>query len=819
MDELANTEGYVAEKRLAKTSESLLVDPSQLSREERALQRAIMKFSEMEFLRKNKASQDVRKSQSTTKSSSRRKAGELKKKAINRHKAGSTSHKHKFEDFKPIVLRARTRLQALSPELSKRPTIPNQRRTSSGQRHRRRHAYSRRRKSLSSGGVKSKRRPVRVAPSGEERRNGGGGGASGRAAPSPRRRRKQRSWSGCFLFSDRGRKCRRAKYGKATSGPRLPPSEQSPTAGGRSFTVPDQIRARLALFESPRVEINRLSAELASGSVSSSLKNLCTPTSSESQSVSGHVDDDAMSTCSNSQGDFNRHNIPPEVRRLNVCKETGETILHKAARMGYVDIVLWCCRTQYVDVNARDYAGFSALHETCISESVETARCLLEHGADVNVASRLDGVRPLHDAIERDHFGLVRLFLSWGADPTLSTYSGRTALKIARTRQMRDFLMAYFVDLNGAFHMDKESTWEIPFDSQAGVTMSEYPYSDIFAGLPEDADPEESREIVFDMSDNGFIPCYCLALEKGTRPHNYVLLADLLTKLGTNEVDFRKRHRGITIEKRCLSELDGPDVYQIRRLYRPYSHVALIRYDEKVKVLLDVETVKFGRFDDDISPSGDVVQRGASHRIGGHVIGRGPCNDKRQKQARSKVNSAGARTSPPTNGRAALKSPSWTCSRRNGGSVLTAGNGESERGGVRSAGSVGRRSRPEMMISLISGKTVLSPGVMTPVRRHYDDDVTRSVRGSESVAAPIFVITPEITVTRPDQNEALICLLPDASCQSGSGGLTAVAGVTAVSDLTGDQCVADPEGGCGLKITKVCSLSESAAKRAFGPDL
>ena len=44
-------------------------------------------------------------------------------------------------------------------------------------------------------------------------------------------------------------------------------------------------------------------------------------------------------------------------------------------------------------MNARDHAGFAALHETCVSESVEVARCLLEHGAEVNVASRLDGVR------------------------------------------------------------------------------------------------------------------------------------------------------------------------------------------------------------------------------------------------------------------------------------------------------------------------------------------------------------------------------------------------------------------------------------------
>ena len=66
---------------------------------------------------------------------------------------------------------------------------------------------------------------------------------------------------------------------------------------------------------------------------------------------------------------------------------------------------------------------------------------------------------------------MVRLFLSWGADPTLSTYSGRTALKIARTKQMRDFLLAYFVDLNGAFHMDTERRWELPLETRGKLVV------------------------------------------------------------------------------------------------------------------------------------------------------------------------------------------------------------------------------------------------------------------------------------------------------------------------------------------------------------
>ena len=48
--------------------------------------------------------------------------------------------------------------------------------------------------------------------------------------------------------------------------------------------------------------------------------------------------------------------------------------------------------------------------------------------------------RPIHDAVENDHFELVRLFLACGADPTLTSYTGRTLISMAKTPEMRTFL-------------------------------------------------------------------------------------------------------------------------------------------------------------------------------------------------------------------------------------------------------------------------------------------------------------------------------------------------------------------------------------------
>lgn len=48
--------------------------------------------------------------------------------------------------------------------------------------------------------------------------------------------------------------------------------------------------------------------------------------------------------------------------------------------------------------------------------------------------------RPVHDAVANDNLETLWLLLSYGADPTLATYSGQTALKLASSDGMKTFL-------------------------------------------------------------------------------------------------------------------------------------------------------------------------------------------------------------------------------------------------------------------------------------------------------------------------------------------------------------------------------------------
>lgn len=46
--------------------------------------------------------------------------------------------------------------------------------------------------------------------------------------------------------------------------------------------------------------------------------------------------------------------------------------------------------------------------------------------------------------MENDHLEIVRLLLSYGADPTLATYSGRTIAKMTHSEVMETFLTGEF---------------------------------------------------------------------------------------------------------------------------------------------------------------------------------------------------------------------------------------------------------------------------------------------------------------------------------------------------------------------------------------
>ncbi|XP_045555168.1 BCL-6 corepressor isoform X3 [Salmo salar] len=232
--------------------------------------------------------------------------------------------------------------------------------------------------------------------------------------------------------------------------------------------------------------------------------------------------------------------MPPEARRLIVNKNAGETLLQRASRLGYEDVVLYCLENRVCDVNHRDNAGYCALHEACARGWLAITQHLLEHGADVNCSAQ-EGTRPLHDAVENDHLEVVRLLLSYGADPTLATYSGRSLLRMTHSPGMEGFLSEYFSDLKGREDTDEGIYWE--FYGSAVCESGEDPAAyDILANPPGPGEEEEEdtrQGFEFEFSDRPLLPCYNIQLSLSQGPRNWLLLSDVLKRLRMSSRAFR----------------------------------------------------------------------------------------------------------------------------------------------------------------------------------------------------------------------------------------------------------------------------------------
>ncbi|KAM3911282.1 BCL-6 corepressor-like protein 1 isoform 2-T2 [Leptodactylus fuscus] len=244
-------------------------------------------------------------------------------------------------------------------------------------------------------------------------------------------------------------------------------------------------------------------------------------------------------------------NMPPEARRLIVNKNAGETLLQRAARLGYKDVVLYCLQRDQGDINHRDNAGYTALHEACARGWTSILQILLENGANVNCSAQ-DGTRPIHDAVVNDNLETVWLLLSYGADPTLATYSGQTPMKLASSEAMRTFLSDYLSDLRGRSDGDPRASWD--FYSSSVLDPKDEIGHDILLDTSETSKEEEEEgekqeedNFLFEFSDTPLISCYNLHVSLTSGPSNWFLVSDVLKKLKLSSRIFQARYPNFEI--------------------------------------------------------------------------------------------------------------------------------------------------------------------------------------------------------------------------------------------------------------------------------
>ncbi|KAL0974114.1 hypothetical protein UPYG_G00215530 [Umbra pygmaea] len=253
--------------------------------------------------------------------------------------------------------------------------------------------------------------------------------------------------------------------------------------------------------------------------------------------------------------------VPPEVRRLIVNKNAGETLLQRAARLGYQEVVLYCLEKDVREVNRRDNAGYTALHEACSRGWSHIVQVLLKHGADVNCSAQ-DGTRPIHDAVASDNLPVVWMLLNHGADPTLATYSGQTAVKLAQSPSMKSFLKEYFTDLEGRRDQDPSVPWDF-YSSSVFETGQEACWEFLLSqrgdvdGGGECTDDKDSDMdcLLFEFSSDPLLPCYHVQVSLTQGFCNWFLLTDVLKRLKMSSRIFRARYPHLEVVSLEQAEL------------------------------------------------------------------------------------------------------------------------------------------------------------------------------------------------------------------------------------------------------------------------
>ncbi|KAJ8970759.1 hypothetical protein NQ314_001029 [Rhamnusium bicolor] len=292
--------------------------------------------------------------------------------------------------------------------------------------------------------------------------------------------------------------------------------------------------------------------------------------------------------------------IQKEIKTWVLNKGIGETHLHRAARLGYTDVTAYCLEKMDCLASPKDNAGYTPLHEACSRGHLDIAKLLLLYGANASESAQ-GGIRPLHEAVENGFVEIARLLLSYGADPTLATYSGLTPLALTNDEVTKEFLKNHLNDIEG----EPGCSW----NSYGPASLFD-PIDDIGYNIMDDIpnpDPEsEEEDIEFEMSETLLPNLYTLRSEAPNE--RWILLQDLsnLLKIKSRDALLRQisppsTSSAIVNYKSVLRELKMSDFLEQahccqflnagEKINTRASKIALVKYTDKVRELLNVESV------------------------------------------------------------------------------------------------------------------------------------------------------------------------------------------------------------------------------------
>ncbi|XP_074425894.1 SMC5-SMC6 complex localization factor protein 1 isoform X1 [Larus michahellis] len=121
------------------------------------------------------------------------------------------------------------------------------------------------------------------------------------------------------------------------------------------------------------------------------------------------------------ESSYTKENCYVLAEEMHFCRRNikGETALHRACIRNKVERLIQLLSSPGTDINAKDYAGWTPLHEACNHGSTVCVREILQRCPEVDLLSQVDGVTPLHDALSNGHVEIGKLLLQHGGPALL----------------------------------------------------------------------------------------------------------------------------------------------------------------------------------------------------------------------------------------------------------------------------------------------------------------------------------------------------------------------------------------------------------------
>ncbi|XP_058387876.1 SMC5-SMC6 complex localization factor protein 1 [Diceros bicornis minor] len=141
-----------------------------------------------------------------------------------------------------------------------------------------------------------------------------------------------------------------------------------------------------------------------------------------------------------------KENCPSLVTKMNFHKTNlkGETALHRACINNQVEKLIRLLSLPGIDINVKDNAGWTPLHEACNYGNTVCVQEILQRCPEVDLLTQVDGVTPLHDALSNGHVEIGKLLLQHGGPVLLQQRNskGELPLDYVVSSQIKEELFA-----------------------------------------------------------------------------------------------------------------------------------------------------------------------------------------------------------------------------------------------------------------------------------------------------------------------------------------------------------------------------------------